>query len=112
MFWSSDRPGKATEQTTLLPQHNAEIIDNEEPESNGGKSLDDKLKTEISFLADVGLREAVIAVIAYISLGVYAFSYRFEQWDIVDSIYFSITTLTTVGKHKFVQSCEKSFFRI
>ena len=44
----------------------------------------------------------------YISLAVVAFSFLFERWSIVDSIYFATTTFTTTGfgdKVSFVSVC-------
>ena len=38
-----------------------------------------------------------LAIIAYMLTGVLAFSRVFERWPIIDSLYFSVVTFTTVG---------------
>ena len=38
-----------------------------------------------------------LAIIGYMLTGVLAFSRIFEQWPIIDSLYFSVVTFTTVG---------------
>lgn len=43
------------------------------------------------------LRQCLLAVIAYMATGVLCFSRIFERWSIVDSLYFSVVTFTTVG---------------
>uniref|UniRef100_A0A7S2E055 EF-hand domain-containing protein n=1 Tax=Helicotheca tamesis TaxID=374047 RepID=A0A7S2E055_9STRA len=43
------------------------------------------------------LRMCFFSVVIYFMIGVLAFSYGFEKWSILDSIYFSVVTFTTVG---------------
>lgn len=38
-----------------------------------------------------------LAILAYMAVGVVAFSWIFEKWPVVDSLYFSVVTFTTVG---------------
>ena len=38
-----------------------------------------------------------LAIVAYMAVGVLAFSRIFEQWPVLDSLYFSVVTFTTVG---------------
>ena len=38
-----------------------------------------------------------LAFIAYLLLGVFAYSYYFERWTVVDSLYFTVVTFTTCG---------------
>lgn len=52
---------------------------------------------ETSFVSSTSFR-AMALIISYLLLGVGGFSYAFEDWSIVDSIYFSVVTFTTVGK--------------
>jgi hypothetical protein len=35
---------------------------------------------------------------SYIGVAVVAYSYVFEKWTIIDSVYFAVSTFTTVGK--------------
>jgi len=43
--------------------------------------------------------KAMCLVLSYLFLGVIGFSFSFESWSIKDSLYFSVVTFTTVGKH-------------
>ena len=43
------------------------------------------------------LRECFLSIGVYILLGVLAYSIMMEHWSLVDAVYFSITTFTTVG---------------
>lgn len=43
------------------------------------------------------LIKCLFAIIFYMSCGVLSYSYIFEKWPIVDSLYFSVVTFTTVG---------------
>ena len=40
---------------------------------------------------------AVLNLVVYLGLGTVAFTYLFEKWTIVDAMYFSVVTLTTIG---------------
>ena len=42
-------------------------------------------------------RECLFVIAGYLLLGVIAYSYIFEDWPIIDSVYFSVVTFTTVG---------------
>ncbi|KAL3912668.1 MAG: hypothetical protein SGILL_006793 [Bacillariaceae sp.] len=44
------------------------------------------------------LRECLLAILAYLSLGTLAYSFILEEhWSIIDSLYFSVVTFTSVG---------------
>jgi potassium channel subfamily K len=43
------------------------------------------------------IRECVVSIGAYLLMGVLAYSVVFEKWSIIDALYFSVTTFTTVG---------------
>jgi len=44
----------------------------------------------------------------YIGVGVIAYSYLFEDWPILDSVYFAVTTFSTVGYGDLAPSSEQS----
>ncbi len=43
------------------------------------------------------LRTCLQYVFIYIAISVIAYSYVFERWSIIDSVYFAVATFTTVG---------------
>ena len=43
------------------------------------------------------LRECFLAFIALLAVGVLAYSFLFERWTIIDSLYFTVVMLTTTG---------------
>ena len=43
------------------------------------------------------LKRCLLAMLVYMGVGVASFSRIFEKWPIVDSLYFSVVTFTTVG---------------
>ena len=65
-----------------------------------------------SFLRDKEYRELLIATLVVISFGTVSYHYL-EEWSWVDSIYFSVVTLTTVGFGDFApQTDEGKIFTI
>ena len=44
------------------------------------------------------LRECVIAIALYLSLGAVAYTSVFEKWSLVDALYFSVVSFSTVGE--------------
>src|SRR6056300_1018267 len=65
-----------------------------------------------SFLRDKEYRELLIATLVVISFGTVSYHYL-EEWSCVDSIYFSVVTLTTVGFGDFApQTDEGKIFTI
>jgi len=51
-----------------------------------------------SFLdLDVTVWDGIFAILVYLSFGVVAYSFVFEKWSIVDSLYFSVVTFSSVG---------------
>ncbi|AWM14513.1 potassium channel family protein [Flavobacterium sp. NRK F10] len=53
-------------------------------------------KTLISFLQDDEYRDLLITTIIIIIIGTIAYHYL-EGWGLLDSLYFSVVTLTTIG---------------
>ena len=58
------------------------------------------IKTIISFLKDDEYRDLLLTTIVIIGIGSVVYHYL-EDWDWLDSIYFSIITLTTIGYGDF-----------
>jgi voltage-gated potassium channel Kch len=53
-------------------------------------------KTIISFLKDSNYRNLLITSIIVLAIGTLSYSYL-EGWSFIDSLYFSVITLTTIG---------------
>jgi voltage-gated potassium channel Kch len=53
-------------------------------------------KTIISFLKDSSYRNLLITSIIVLAIGTLSYSYL-EGWSFIDSLYFSVITLTTIG---------------
>jgi potassium channel subfamily K, other eukaryote len=45
----------------------------------------------------ISTKEGIAVLLAYLTTGVLAYTFVFEQWSIVDSIYFTTTVFSTVG---------------
>ena len=58
------------------------------------------LRTFISFIRDRQYRDLVITTLIIISLGTVVYHYL-EGWSWLDSLYFSVITLTTIGYGDF-----------
>jgi potassium channel subfamily K len=43
------------------------------------------------------LKECIVAILSYSGLGVLAYTVLVEKWSIIDALYFSVVTFTTVG---------------
>lgn len=48
-------------------------------------------------IVGLSIQECIIAIASYLLVGVIAFCFVFEDWPIVDALYFSVSTFTTVG---------------
>eukprot|EP00559_Dactyliosolen_fragilissimus_P001364 CAMPEP_0184866172 /NCGR_PEP_ID=MMETSP0580-20130426/21168_1 /TAXON_ID=1118495 /ORGANISM="Dactyliosolen fragilissimus" /LENGTH=502 /DNA_ID=CAMNT_0027365695 /DNA_START=194 /DNA_END=1702 /DNA_ORIENTATION=+ len=55
---------------------------------------------------DYSIFECMMVLVAYLFIGVLAYSVVLEKWDIVDSLYFTVVTLTTVGYGDFAPSTQ------
>lgn len=43
------------------------------------------------------LQECLLAIVSYLCLGTISYSFLFEKWPLIDSLYFSVVTFTSVG---------------
>lgn len=57
-------------------------------------------KTIISFLQDDEYRDLLITTIIILMVGTLTYHYL-ENWSVIDSLYFSVVTLTTIGYGDF-----------
>jgi hypothetical protein len=56
----------------------------------------DRSSTGSSFFS---LRESLFAIVAYLALGSVAYTRIFEHWSLVDALYFSVVSFSTVGTY-------------
>jgi hypothetical protein len=66
-----------------------------ESEREDEKKLD--FGSSIKEHMELKLWVCVVAIVVYLAVGSISYSYVFESWSIVDSLYFSMVTFTTVG---------------
>ncbi|KAL9187175.1 hypothetical protein ACHAXT_010895 [Thalassiosira profunda] len=83
----------------------------EQPVSNMGNesaslstSFDDPFDTALH--KHRVLLRCLMSIVMYVALGVASFSRIFERWPVVDSLYFSVVTFTTVGYGDLVPTTE------
>eukprot|EP00814_Leptocylindrus_danicus_P017070 CAMPEP_0116025280 /NCGR_PEP_ID=MMETSP0321-20121206/12938_1 /TAXON_ID=163516 /ORGANISM="Leptocylindrus danicus var. danicus, Strain B650" /LENGTH=350 /DNA_ID=CAMNT_0003497411 /DNA_START=91 /DNA_END=1143 /DNA_ORIENTATION=+ len=55
------------------------------------------LRPEFGNMAGFSIAECIVVIVAYLVIGAFAFSYVFEKWPLIDSLYFCVVTFTTVG---------------
>lgn len=58
------------------------------------------IKTIITFLKDENYRDLLITTIIILVIGTFTYNYL-EGWTYIDSLYFSVVTLTTIGYGDF-----------
>mmetsp|Transcript_3715 Transcript_3715/g.5558 ORF Transcript_3715/g.5558 Transcript_3715/m.5558 type:complete len:417 (+) Transcript_3715:36-1286(+) len=67
---------------------------------------DADLGSSVEELMTIKLRFCVVAIVIYLFIGVISYSFVFESWDVIDSLYFSVVTFTTVGYGDMCPSTE------
>lgn len=72
-----------------LPTIHLQNLESQSEEQNLGSSVEDHMT--------IKLKVCVYAILVYLGIGIVAFSFVFEQWCIIDSLYFTVVTFTTVG---------------
>lgn len=60
------------------------------------------------FESNRGIILAVFNLLIYMILAVFAYSYWFEHWSIIDSLYFAVCTFTTIGYGDMFPSSDAS----
>jgi voltage-gated potassium channel len=71
-------------------------MDDEDTEGDIGESVTAEM--------DIKLSTCVYGILLYLMLGTVFYSFVFERWSIVDSLYFSVVTFTTVGYGDYTPS--------
>ena len=75
-----------------------ELLIRDIPQTDGENGTKTKRWSDISNMSyDLTLRECLALFIALLMIGCLAYSFCFNQWSIIDSLYFTIVTLTTCG---------------
>ena len=70
------------------------------------------IKTIVTFLKDEDYRELLLTTIIVLIIGTITYHYL-EGWSYIDSLYFSVVTLTTIGYGDFApQTDEGKLFTI
>ena len=72
-------------------------IPNEGDGTNGKNCKSKKWSDFEDFSYEFTLRECLLLFVALLAIGVLNYSFIFEQWSILDSLYFTTVCLTTVG---------------
>ena len=71
------------------------------PGSSSSSSKSDVRFRDIDLPYDFTLVDCFLALLAYLVISVIAFSFVFEKWSIIDSMYFAVVTFTTIGYGDF-----------
>lgn len=72
-----------------LPTIHLQNLESQSKEQNLGSSVED--------LMTIKLKDCMYAILVYVGIGIVAYSFVFERWCIIDSLYFTVVTFTTVG---------------
>lgn len=52
---------------------------------------------EFDNMTGFSITECMLVIVSYLAIGAFAYSYVFESWPLLDSLYFCVVTFTTVG---------------
>ena len=67
----------------------------------GSRDADALHFRDIDLPYDFTLLDCFLALAAYLAISVIAYSFVFEQWSVIDSMYFAVVTFTTIGYGDF-----------
>jgi hypothetical protein len=97
-------PRKSTALWAKLREHHDSItldvapsLDTKETLEQRKSLYEQEMKEEIRSGVEFSLAHCIMAIAVYMGVAVLAFSFVFENWPIVDSIYFATVTFTTIG---------------
>lgn len=97
-------PRKSTALWAKLREHQDSItldvapsLDSKETMEQRKSLYEQEMKEEIRSGLEFSLAHCIVAIVVYMSVAVLAYSLVFENWPIVDSIYFATVTFTTIG---------------
>jgi hypothetical protein len=65
----------------------------------GAKKQDNVRFRDIDLPYDFTLWDCFFALLAYLAISVIAYSFVFEKWSVIDSMYFAVVTFTTIGTY-------------
>ena len=77
-----------------------ELLIRDMPEQTEGGDLNKKKRwSDLSNMDsfELTLRECLMLFLLLLAIGVIAYSYLFSKWELIDSLYFTVVMLTTVG---------------
>ena len=66
-------------------------------EGPGSRRNNDVHFRDIDLPYDFTLLDCFLALLAYLAISVIAYSFVFEKWSVIDSMYFAVVTFTTIG---------------
>jgi potassium channel subfamily K len=67
-----------------------------------------EMKKEIRSGLEFSLLHCLMAIVVYLGVAALAYSLVFEQWSVIDSIYFATVTFTTIGYGDLVPTSDAS----
>lgn len=93
--------------------HKDEIIvaqsSNEEESTEIRKSRhEQEIKNEFRNALEFRLWHCLVAIVVYLGIAILAYSFVFEQWTIIDSVYFAVVCFSTVGYGDIVPTSDAS----
>ena len=81
----------------LLLQSDFQPVPEQEQQLETAEDRRQQVQQEIRSAMDFTLGQCLLAILAYLGVAVFAFSYLFEHWSLIDSMYFAVVTFTTIG---------------
>jgi len=91
------RVGDHVQTGEFLVTHDTAVITSAGDDPEVRRSKRARAQEDIRRHMEFSLTQCLFAIAAYMAAAVIAFSFLFENWSVIDSIYFSVVTFTTVG---------------
>lgn len=89
--------GKARNRIDSVVLHSYEDEGVEEPASLRKLRAKKEMTERVQKMLAPSFTNSILAIILYLSVGVIAYSFVFEKWTVIDSLYFAIVCLLTIG---------------